>query len=127
MRWIRSHVRLGSWCAIFALAVQVIVSFGHAHRADFGWSSGFLPSLTAEQPATPLPTAPSAPSKPAGPAFDYCAICAVMNLAASAVPAAAPGLPVPIVLGQIRFWTVPDISLAELPHLLFQARAPPLA
>jgi hypothetical protein len=50
-----------------------------------------------------------------------------MNLAASAVPAAAPGLPVPIVLGGLTFWAIPDISPAELPHLLFQARAPPLA
>ena len=130
MRWIRSHVRLGSWCALFALAVQVVVSFGHAHRADFGWPSGFVPASIAfstEQPATPLPTAPSAPSKPGGLGFDYCAICAVMNLAASAVPAAAPGLPVPIVRGVLRFSTIPDISLAELPHFLFQARAPPLA
>jgi hypothetical protein len=129
MRWIRSHLRLGSWCALFALAVQVAVSFGHAHRADFGWPSGFLAASTsaAEQPAPPLSATPSAPSKPAGLAFDYCAICAVMNLAASAVPAAAPGLPVPIVLGALRFWTVPNISTAQLPHLLFQARAPPLA
>jgi hypothetical protein len=129
MRWIRSHVRLGSWCALFALAVQVVVSFGHAHRADFGWPSGFLPSsaIAAEQPAAPLPAAPAAPVKPTGLAFDYCAICAVMNLAASAVPAAAPGLPVPIVRGGLRFWIVRNISPAELPHLLFQARAPPLA
>jgi hypothetical protein len=130
MRWLRSHIRLGSWCALFALAIQVAVLFGHAHRADFGWPSGFAPAsagLLTEQPAASPPTVPPAPTKPAGPAFDYCAICAVMNLAASAVPASAPGLPVPIVLGASRFWTTPDISPAELPHLLFQARAPPLA
>jgi hypothetical protein len=134
MRWLRSHVRFGSWCALFALAVQVAVSFGHAHRADFGWPSGFLPAsgLITEQPAASPPTVPSAltksaPTKPAGLAFDYCAICAVMNLAAAAVPASAPGLPVPIIVGASRGWTVPDISPAELPHLLFQARAPPIA
>jgi hypothetical protein len=128
MRWFRSHVKLGSWCALFALTIQVVVSFGHAHRADFAWPSGFL-QLTAFTTDVPAAAAnvPAAPSKPAGLAFDYCAICAVMNLAASAVPAAAPGLPVPLVLGPPRFWTITEISLAQVPHLLFRARAPPLA
>jgi hypothetical protein len=128
MRWFRSHLKLGSWCALFALTVQLVVAFGHGHRADSAWPSSFLQltALTTDVPAA-APNAPAVPSKPIGVAFDYCAICAVMNLAASAVPAAAPGLPVPIVLGQTRFWTIPEISLAEISHLLFRARAPPLA
>ena len=129
MRWVRSNVRFGSWCALFALAIQFIVLFGHAHRTEIAWPSGSSPlsALSAEVPSAALPSAPSSPSKPAGLAFDYCAICAVMNLAASVVPAAAPGLPVQVVIGPVRYWTALDVSLAELPHLLFQARAPPLS
>jgi hypothetical protein len=129
MRWVRSNVRFGSWCALFALAIQFIVLFGHAHRTDLAWPSGTSPlsALSTEAPSAAVPDAPSSPSKPVGLAFDYCAICAVMNLAGSVVPAAAPGLPVQVVIGRVRFWTTLDVSLAELPHLLFQARAPPLA
>src|ERR1700730_13311060 len=129
MRWVRSNVRFGSWCALFALAIQFIVLFGHAHRTDIAWPSGSSPlsALGTEVPSAAVPNAPSSPSKPAGLAFDYCAICAVMNLAGSVVPAAAPGLPVQVAISRVRFWTTLDVSLAALPHLLFQARAPPLA
>jgi hypothetical protein len=128
MRWFRSHLKLGSRCALFALAVQLVVAFGHGHRADFSGSSRFLlDAVASEHSAAALPGSSSAPSDRAGFAFDYCAICAVMNLAASAVPAAAPGLSVPIVVGQIRFWVIPDISLIKLSHASFEARAPPLS
>jgi hypothetical protein len=35
-------------------------------------------------------------------------------------------VPVPAVLGAVRFQTAPDVVLAVLPHFLFRARAPPL-
>src|ERR1700686_3018078 len=96
MRWIRLHVRFGSCFALFALVIQFLVTFGHMHCAESTWRSTFLPrnSLTIDISSAAFPdTFP--PSKPVGIAFDYCAICAVMNLAASIVPAAAPGLRVP--------------------------------
>src|ERR1700674_2778559 len=125
MRWVRSNVRFGSGGALVALAIQFIVLFGHAHRAEIAWPSASSPLsvLSADVPSAALPDTPSAPLKPVGFAFDYCAICAVMNLAASVVPAAAPGLPVPVVINRVQFWTILDVSLAELPHILFQARA----
>jgi hypothetical protein len=128
MRRIRLHVRFGSCFALFALVIQFLVTFGHMHYAELTWPSTFLPrsSLTIDISSAALPGT-SLPSKPVGIAFDYCAICAVMNLTASGVPAAAPGLPVPAALGAVRFQGTPDVSLAALPHLLFRARAPPLS
>jgi hypothetical protein len=128
MRWVRLHVRFGSCFALFALAVQFLLTFGHMHCAELTWPSIFLPrtSLTIDISSAALPDT-SLPYKPVGIAFDYCAICAVMNLATSIVPAAAPGLPVPAALGAVRFQCTPDVSLAALPHFLYRARAPPLS
>ena len=39
MRWIRTHRRLGSRLALFALAVQLVVSFGHVHLDKIAPSS----------------------------------------------------------------------------------------
>ena len=31
MQWFRSRVKLGSWVALFALALQLALTFGHVH------------------------------------------------------------------------------------------------
>ena len=31
MRWVRCNNRFGSWLALAALALQIVVSFGHVH------------------------------------------------------------------------------------------------
>src|SRR5262245_22163548 len=36
MRWFRSNMRLGAWCALFALMTQLALSFAHVHLEDFG-------------------------------------------------------------------------------------------
>jgi hypothetical protein len=99
MRWIRSHVRLGAWCALFALAVQLVLSFGHVHLN--GGSSTSVPSALSTRLMAPAPSAASeAPALPAdqdsdGQAGRFCDICALIQLAGSVTPAAAPVLASP--------------------------------
>jgi predicted membrane metal-binding protein len=128
MRWVRSNIRLGSWCALLALAIQFVLSFGHVHRAEFPWVSGHanLSALTASAVSVTGSDA-SAAAKPIGLASDYCAICAVMVLANSVRPAAAPSSPLPAGNIGVRFWMQAEVFSATSPHRLFQARAPPLA
>ena len=40
MHWIRKNSRFGSWAAVFALALQLVLSFGHIHAEDFQDSIG---------------------------------------------------------------------------------------
>jgi hypothetical protein len=129
MRWFRANMRLGAWCAVLALAVQFAVSLGHLHRGDSPAPFGSLLQsvLLDDSHTAALPDDPTAPGKSTAPTMDYCAICAVANLAASAVPAAAPGLPLPLVTGPARFWPNIVAATAASPHSLFQARAPPRA
>jgi len=129
MRWVRSNIRPGSCCALFALAIQFALSFGHVHRAEFPWVSGrATPSaLTTVAASVTGSVAAAGPAKPIGLASDYCAICAVMVLANSVRPAAAPSSPLPAGNIGVRFRVQAEVFSATFPHRLFQARAPPLA
>jgi len=129
MRWLRSHIRLGSRLGLFALTVQLALSFGHVHFADASPRSGLAPHALqlAVRPPLTLAVSPTAPiqHKPDGLADDFCAVCSVMQLAG--VPAIVPDLPVPI--GSMRRSLDPKVELAfaSLPLFFFRARARPYA
>ena len=48
MRWFRSNIRAGSYVALLALAVQLVLSFGHVHLNGFKSTAG-LPLIGASQ------------------------------------------------------------------------------
>jgi hypothetical protein len=127
MRWVRTNLRYGSWCALLAVAIQIVVSFGHAHRIEGFRQGELLPqaaagihSQSAIEPGDPA-------SKPIGLPFEYCAICVVINMGASTMPAEAPASVVPVVVSRVRFSAHAEAAPWRFGHLLFQARAPPFA
>jgi len=128
MRWVRSNIRAGSWCAMVALVIQFALSFGHVHRAEFPWAAGssLLTAFDTGAPSATESDVSAAAAKPIGLASDYCAICAVMVLASSVRPAGAPASPQPAGSIAVRFWANAEVLAAISPHRLFQARAPPL-
>ena len=127
MRWVRTNLRLGSWCALLAVMIQLAVSFGHAHfdplRLNGLFAQGSQGPAAADRQAPGDPVAPA--SKPVGLAFEYCAICAVINIGASMVPQAAPSSVVPIMATRVRYVAHADASDWAQAHLPFRARAPP--
>jgi hypothetical protein len=127
MGWIRANLKLGSWCALFALAVQLSLSFGHFHRN--GTESGSIsPPLSASSPGYAVVEhidGGSGPSSPTRPEADYCSICAVLNLAGSAVPAATPAAPLPAVDYRALAFAIAETSLTPPVPPNAQARAPP--
>lgn len=127
MRWVRSNVRTGAWCALVALAIQFALLFGHVHPAAVRSAAGFSPLSIAGTDVPGTPGAPEGPAKPAGLPFDYCAICAVMNLAATGVPPSKPASPVALLADTALYWPLVHVRAAVLPHFLFQSRAPPFA
>src|SRR5438128_3708538 len=91
MSWFRSRARLGAWLALFALTLQLVLTFGHVHldrAAPLNPVSAITAAAASADPATP--------AAPDTVADDYCAICALIHLAGSLTPAEAPALPVPI-------------------------------
>jgi hypothetical protein len=133
MRWWRSHLRLGSRLALFALAVQFALSFAHVHLEGFASSPSSISARIAAlvdgpQPVA-LPSDQTAPSKQNrhGQTPDFCAICSVIHLAGTLVPSAAPALPLPETIGAVRFDPRAERQFAGARPAFFQARAPPLS
>jgi hypothetical protein len=125
MRWFRSNLGLGSGLALFALAVQMMLSFGHVHLDKL--ASPSTPSaLTIGSGAVFLSErTPGHDSD--GPLDADCAICASIQLVATSVPSVAPALPLPASFGSIRPRASAELALAPSRHSLSQARAPPSA
>jgi hypothetical protein len=120
-------MRLGAWAALFALTVQLVLSFGHVHFAGTDPQSASAPLALRWAFAPPSPDAPAVPAqpKPIGLADDFCAICSATQLVG--VPAATPSLPLPIAVGYIAFDASAEFAAVASPPGLFQARAPPQA
>ena len=129
MRWFRSRSRLGAYLALFALAFQLAVSFGHVHLEHFTRPSAGM-GASALAGAQPSADGLNAPSNPAGrehPADDHCSICTLIHLAGALVPAEAPSLPLPTVFGRLRLELAAEFDLTASHAALFRARAPPIA
>src|SRR5690349_20355841 len=120
MRWFRTHIGLGSRLALFALAVQFFLSFGHVHVGKI--AAATPGALTIAQ----------APDRNGGPApkphtgADFCAICATVSLLASSVlPTASSVLP-PVDAEHRWLTEFASARNSSEPFVRFQARAPPV-
>lgn len=124
MRWFRSNIRFGSRLALFALAIQIVLSFGHIHLSDI--TPGVTGTILATGIGTDGPT--KAPDhKPGTPVDPGCPICALIQLASTSTPSTAPVLPLPTMIGFVTLDAPEPAALASSPPALFRARAPPLA
>jgi hypothetical protein len=127
MNWFRARIRPFAQLALFALAVQMAVSFGHMHRDDLG-----LPRLAAIQGGHFQFHAAQAMVSPADRdqyplSDDYCPICASIALLATGAPSLPPVMMAPPLVS--RVWSSPTqlYFVATQTTFSFQARAPPLA
>jgi hypothetical protein len=121
MRWVRHKGRVGAWLALAALALQIVVSFGHVHL------DGARHSATVGAIAR-APGSPAVPDQqPAGDPDDYCAICATIYLAANAFVPLAPQLAVPFVSRPVEHVDHVTNALILQRRAPFQSRAPPAA
>jgi hypothetical protein len=130
MKWFRSNIKHGARLALFALAVQFALSFGHFHgiaaQAAPATQSGPVLSLpapdTVGQSTQPSPSDDDSDRQPA----DACAICAVMALANALLFATPPLL---LLLPQaVEFlYLTTDAEFVHLnsARIAFQPRAPP--
>jgi hypothetical protein len=127
MSWFRSRSKWGSYLALFALAFQLAISFGHVHL-DGGASASARSALLAVHPST-ISNASVDPAGKEAPALadEYCPICALIQLARALVPAEAPPVLLPTLFGQLRYEAAVAFELTASRPTLFRARAPPAA
>jgi Protein of unknown function (DUF2946) len=122
MRWFRRNVRFGSWCALVALAVQLVLSFGHLHIATSGVAATALASAESFSGAPEDSPTPSKHSRVA----DYCTICASIHLAGLLTTEPSSVL-APHSSGAVRLTARIEATPSAHFGLPFSARAPPLA
>jgi hypothetical protein len=127
MRWFRTRARVGSYLALFALAFQLAVSFGHVHLEHVAPVAAGATALASTQASPDDLNAPSTPPGREDLADDCCPICTLIHLAGALVPAETPVLPLPSVFGHLRLAVAVEFDLAASQTALFRARAPPLA
>jgi hypothetical protein len=127
MHWFRSRSRLGAYLALFALAFQLAVSFGHVHLERIAPASAGVSALAGAQPSAADLNAPSNPAGREDLADDCCPICTLIHLAGVLVPAEMPSLPLPTVFGLLRLEAAAEFDLTASQGALFRARAPPTA
>ena len=127
MRWFRSRLRLGSYLALFALAFQLAISFGHVHLERIAPPSTGASALAGAQPSADDLNAPSNPAGREDLADDHCPICTLIHLAGTLMPAEIPLLPMPAVFGRLRLEGAAEFDLTAAHAALFRARAPPIA
>jgi hypothetical protein len=123
MRWFRANRIFGGRLALFALAVQFILSFGHIHHEDIYGPA--RPAVAANLPADHGQSAPGNHSSKDD--DDYCAICATIALLNNSFVAAAPLLPVPVISQRLEHTDRLAIAVVVPRRAPFQSRAPPQA
>ena len=136
MKWYRKHVKTGSRLALFALAIQFALSFGHFHgeiaRAAPAIEAGLANADPALAAALATSQAPSeAVQQPSGPDTDRhssdCAICAVLSLANNFLFATPPLLELPQAVELLHLATGAEFTHLGSLHPAFQSRAPPVS
>jgi hypothetical protein len=134
VKWFRNNVRTGSRLALFALAIQFALSFGHFHgeiaRAAPAIQAGLADADLAIAAALAAQEAPSEAAKqPSGHDTDQqksdCAICAVISLANNFLFAAPPLLELPQAVELLHLTTGAEFAHLGSLHPPFQSRAPP--
>jgi hypothetical protein len=136
MKWFRSNVKYGSQIALFALAIQLALSFGHFHGiADQAASVAQSGSARSELPiannlATQTAHSVPAPASDHGPddhQDDLCAICVVMALANTVLLATPPVVlqPDPVHFSYVTA-DAESVRVASV-RVAFQPRAPPVS
>jgi hypothetical protein len=113
-----------AWLAFFALACQLLLSFGHVHVGKFsGGSAAWAAAETGDASADVPPSSPQ--KSPTGLAGDFCAICANISLANALVVPVLAIILAPSLFTEVLRWSLAVCEPASFDHLPFNARGPP--
>lgn len=123
--WFRSNNAGGTWLAFFALACQLVLTFGHVHFARVGvLSAGFASTAS---PATDSASTPASPARPDGLAQDFCAVCSNIALANTLLLPEQPHSVTPVSISACLPPPPAAVGVASQNHFHFGARGPPSA
>ncbi|KRR01927.1 hypothetical protein CQ12_27165 [Bradyrhizobium jicamae] len=139
MNWFRKHLKHGSRLALFALAIQFALSFGHFHGTAAAQAAPAVQSGLADADLAIAATLAAQhaqhsestqPQQPAGHDDDQhtanvCAVCAVLSLANNFLFASSPLLKLPDAVELLHLTTGAEFAHLGALHPAFRSRAPP--
>ena len=126
MNWFRKHVKTGSRLALFALAIQFALSFGHFHADVVRAAPAIQAGLANPDLAVALAAQQPSNHDSDRQASD-CAICAVLSLANNFLFATPPLLELPQAVELLHLTTSAEFAHLGSLHPAFQSRAPPVS
>jgi hypothetical protein len=122
-------MRPATWLAFAALAVHLVMTFGHVHAEWLSTPSAATTAIVATGLHGPDAAGAGAPTQPyrAPVAHSFCAVCASISLLGSLVLPVAQRLAPPPVIVRIHEASLTDaVTPGEL-RSSYQSRAPPSA
>lgn len=131
MKWFRSNIRHGARLAVFAMLVQLALTFGHSHW--FAQATSLAQSslqTDSSKSIASIDRAAVQKQSPAGsdreqPGDDNCAICTVVAMAGTVMFAAPPLLLLPQAIELLYRTTDAEFVHLKSAGTAFQPRAPP--
>ena len=135
MPWFRSHRLKVAWLALFALACQFVLSFGHLHLGRFaGNSTNWVAAAAGKTDTAPavnftladLSLLPLEKNRNEL-GVDFCAICASINLADALVVPPTPAVPTRISFFNELRWSFAAREAPSIDRIHVGARGPPSA
>jgi Protein of unknown function (DUF2946) len=124
MRWLRKHIRHGSWLALVALAINLTLAFGHVH--------GFAGKVS-ERPGALIAAIADADgdSNRRHPSDHHpdslCPICVAIATMGSGLAPAPPALQVEFADARIDHPVDHFRFLLQPPRAAFESRGPPIS
>jgi hypothetical protein len=115
-----------SWLACFALACQLVLSFGHVHLGQISTKSVVSSFLSGDGAATGKPSKPAHKNSSAA-VDDYCAVCRSISLANTLIVPVAAAIEIPFYAFAPLPWPAAEAEPTTLAYSRFQARGPPQA
>lgn len=127
MKWFRSNIKTGSRLALFALAIQFALSFGHFHEAAAQPPRPGLTAADALDAASELHQQQPSDHDTDQHTAHACVICAVNSLANNFLFATSPLLELPQAIKLLHLATDAEFAHLGSLHPAFQSRAPPVS
>src|SRR5438132_13877987 len=104
MQWFRSHSRSSAWAGLFAIALQLALSFGHFHfEPATALPDSATTALAAQAAAIAISKPDRGDDEAPVQADHFCAICALIHLTNSVFFSTAPAIAAPVVFAQAQF------------------------
>jgi hypothetical protein len=123
MKWLRANIRQVTSLALFALAINLALSFGHLHLEDIGRgkaTSGILLAAISRH-------GDGQSDRHDGHPDDLCPICMAQAALGTGFASPAPALTVDLAYVELDPISAPQLGIPQPPRASFQSRGPPLS